>query len=247
VSAEVRKPPTFAPRLLSARDEAPGVRTFRFASPAGFRFLPGQFMLFHFQDDPKTWRAYSFCSSPAAAPEWFEVTVGMVGAFSDRLGALEPGGEHGLVARGPYGRWTYDGGAEHAVLVSGGTGVTPFRAMILAKLDQGWPGKITLACSARTPAGLLYRAEHRTWSRGGVTVHATVTRPETAPDQPWDGPTGRLDLERLRRVVADFDRATFYLCGPGQMVKELKGALAGAGVGPERLRVESWGDYADLI
>ncbi|UPT72668.1 MAG: hypothetical protein M0D55_11990 [Elusimicrobiota bacterium] len=59
--------PTFWPRLLAAKDEAPGARTFRFASPPGFRFTPGQFLMFHFADDPKTWRAYSACSSPAAA------------------------------------------------------------------------------------------------------------------------------------------------------------------------------------
>ncbi|MEQ1918690.1 MAG: FAD-binding oxidoreductase, partial [Elusimicrobiota bacterium] len=78
--------PTFWPILLAARDEAPGVRTFRFASPTGFAFTPGQFLMFHFADDPKTWRAYSLCSSPHAAGEYFEVTVGMVGAFSERLG-----------------------------------------------------------------------------------------------------------------------------------------------------------------
>ena len=30
--------PTFAPKLLSARDETPGARTFRFASPDSFAF-----------------------------------------------------------------------------------------------------------------------------------------------------------------------------------------------------------------
>src|SRR3954469_7797571 len=111
--------PTFAPVLLSAKDEAPGVRTFRFASPPGFAFTPGQFLMFHFADDPKTWRAYSVCSSPDAAPGWFEVTVSMVGPFSDRLGALTPAGAHGLTARGPFGKWIYDGSPSHAVLVSG--------------------------------------------------------------------------------------------------------------------------------
>ncbi len=239
--------PTFAPRLVSVRDESPAVRTFRFASPPGFSFVPGQFVLFHFEDDPKTWRAYSICSSPACAPEWFEVTVGMVGPFSDRLGALTPGGEHGLAARGPFGRWTYDGSPEHAVLVAGGTGVAPLRAMILFKVDRALPGKITLVCSARVPSALLYRAEHDTWRRAGVTVHATVTRPESAPDERWDGPVGRIDAARLRRVVADFDRAVFYLCGPGRMIADLRAALAAEGVPPGRLRFESWGDYADLI
>lgn len=240
--------PTFAPRLLSARDEAPGVRTFRFASPPGFAFVPGQFLMFHFEDDPKTWRAYSLASSPVSAPEWFEVTVGMVGPFSDRLGALAPGKEAGLVARGPFGKWTYDGSVPHAVLVSGGTGVTPFRAMCLLKTDKALPGRLTLVCSAKTPKDLVYRGEHGTWRRAGIAVHATITRPaELAPGEAWDGATGRIDAALLRRVVAGFEAATFYLCGPGKMVAELRAGLEAAGVPHDRIRTEKWGDYADLI
>lgn len=240
--------PTFAPRLLAARDEAAGVRTFRFASPPGFAFAPGQFLMFHFEDDPRTWRAYSLASSPASAPRWFEVTVGMVGAFSDRLGALTPGGEHGLVARGPFGKWTYDGSPAHAVLVSGGTGVTPFRAMCLLKTDRALPGRITLVCSAKTPAHLVYRGEHATWRRAGIAVHATITRPqELPPGERWDGPTGRIDADLLARVVAGFADATFFLCGPSKMVAELRAGLEARGVPPERVRTEKWGDYADLL
>ncbi|MBI3565942.1 MAG: hypothetical protein HY079_12150 [Elusimicrobia bacterium] len=241
-------PPTFAPRLLAARDEAPGVRTFRFASPPGFAFVPGQFLMFHFEDDPKTWRAYSLASSPVSAPEWFEVTVGMVGPFSDRLGALKPGGGRGLVARGPFGRWTYDGSPEHAVLVSGGTGVTPFRAMCLLKTDKALSNRITLVCSAKTPSALVYRSEHGTWRRAGISVHATITRPaELAADERWDGPTGRIDAALLKRVVAGFETAVFYLCGPGKMVTELRAGLEAQGVAHDRIRTEKWGDYADLI
>jgi ferredoxin-NADP reductase len=179
--------PTFAPKLLSSRDEAAGARTFRFASPAGFAFVPGQFLMFHFENDPKTRRAYSLCSSPAGAAAWFEVTVGMVGPFSDRLGALAPGGEHGLVARGPFGKWIYDGSAAHAVLVSGGTGVTPFRAMCLQKSDRGPAGRITLCCSAKSPELLIYRDEFESWRKAGIAVLPRVTG---APSSGWTGLTG---------------------------------------------------------
>lgn len=240
--------PTFSPKLLSARDEGPGVRAFRFESPSGFKFVPGQFLMFHFADDPKTWRAYSVCSSPASAPNYFEVAVGMVGAFSDRLGALKPGGEHGLVVRGPFGKWVYDGSDAHAVLVSGGTGVTPFRAMCLLKTDLALPNRLTLVCSGKTPAQLPFLSEHGTWRRAGIAVHATITRPQDLkPGERWDGATGRIDAETLSRVVADFAAATFYICGPNKMVQELREGLQAKGVPAEKIRTEKWGDYADLI
>ena len=239
--------PTFKARLLSARPEAAGVRSFRFASPPGFSFTPGQFLMFHFEDDPKTWRAYSVCSSPAAAADFFEVTVGMVGDFSDRLGRLTPGAEAGLVVRGPFGRWTYDGSDAHAVLVSGGTGVTPFRAMCLLKLDKRLPGRLTLLCSARTPDGLLYRAEHEAWMKGGIRVLAAVTRPEEASAAGWTGAVGRLTAETALRAADGDAAAVYYLCGPAAMVTELKEGLVAGGVAAERVRTEKWGDYKDLF
>lgn len=236
--------PTFWPVLLAARDEAPGVRTFRFASPKGFAFTPGQFLMFHFADDPKTWRAYSLCSSPHAAREYFEVTVGMVGAFSERLGAVKPHAEGGLVVRGPFGKWIYDGSTPHAVLVAGGTGVTPFRAMCLLRDEMGIANKITLCVSAKTPEGLLYRAEHEEWRKNGINVKEKITQPGAGTN--WDGEIGRWTAASVFAAANDA-AAVYYLCGPNKMVQELKDGLEQIGVPPKNIRTEKWGDYTDLF
>ncbi len=238
-------PEAFAPRLLCARAEIPGVTTFRFASPAGFSFAAGQFATFRFEDDPKTWRAYSFCSSPAKAAQFFEITVGLVGAFSDRLGGLTPGGAHGLVARGPFGRWTYDGSPPHAVLVSGGTGIAPLRAMCALKTDGGKAGRLTLCSCARTPEALIFKDEYREWEEAGISVHPRITRPGDART-PWRGLTGRWTPDELLRIAGDA-AAVYYLCGPNKMVRELCQGLRAKGVPEENVRTEKWGDYDDLI
>ncbi|NNN05706.1 MAG: FAD-dependent oxidoreductase [Elusimicrobia bacterium] len=237
--------PTFTPRLLSVRDEVPGVRVFRFASPPAFAFVPGQFLMFHFADDPKTWRAYSLCSAPGCAAEYFEVAVGMVGAFSERLGRLTPDAEAGLCARGPFGRWTYDGSAEHAVLVSGGTGITPFRAMVLLKAGGGAAGRLTVCCSARTPELLLFRSEYADWQKAGAGVVARITRPDESTRR-WKGPVGRWTAPDIAAIAAD-PAAVYYLCGPNKMVADLREGLQAAGTPPENVRTEKWGDYSDLF
>lgn len=236
--------PTFWPVLLAARDEAPGVRTFRFASPEGFAFTPGQFLMFHFADDPKTWRAYSLCSSPHAAREHFEVTVGMVGAFSERLAGLKPHAEGGLVVRGPFGKWVYDGSVPHAVLVSGGTGVTPFRSMCLLNGEMGSPRKITLCCSAKTPEGLLYRAEYDEWRKNGVDVKEKVTQPGAGTN--WADKTGRWTADTVFAAANDA-AAVYYLCGPKGMVEDLRDGLQRLGVPHSNIRTEKWGDYTELF
>lgn len=227
-------PAAFSPRLMSARDLAAGVRLFRFASPPGFAFTPGQFMLFHFADDPKTRRAYSVCSAPQASAHYFEVAVGMVGAFSERLGALPPGGEHALVCRGPFGKWTW-AGEGHAVLVSGGTGVTPFRAMAL----HG-KGRVTVCTSAKTPETLLFADEYPAWEKAGAKVLPRVTQAA------WNGATGRWTAADVLAAAAD-PSATYYLCGPKSLVADMKTGLLAAGVPAARLRTENWGDYTDLF
>ena len=229
--------PTFSPILQSAADAAPGVRLFRFVSPPGFIFTPGQFLMFHFDGDPKTWRAYSLCSSPAKSGDHFEVTIGMVGAFSLRLGQLQPGVEGGLVARGPFGKWVYNGTDTHAVLVSGGTGLTPFRAMCLLKAEGGLAGKITLCCSAKTQEGLLYRAEYDGWRQNGINVNEKVT--QCGAGSRWTA--------AMVFAAANDAAAVYYLCGPDGMVKEMSAGLKALGVGDANLRIEKWGDYTDLF
>ena len=238
------KGPVFAPQLISAADAGPGVRLFRFKSPEGFKFTPGQFLMFHFEDDPKTWRAYSLCSSPRRT-EWFEIAVGMAGPFSDRLGRLEKGHEKGLAARGPFGKWIYDGSAPHAVLVSGGSGITPFRAMCLLKADGGAPGKLSLCYSARTPDDLLFKDEYDSWRRAGVDLHLRVTRMDLSRAA-WAGDRDRWTAENVLRASGNDPNAVYYICGPNKMVAELREALERR-VPPARVRTEKWGDYADLI
>jgi len=230
--------PTFQPLLLSANDAAPGLRMFRFASSNGFKFMPGQFMMFHFADDPKTRRAYSICSSPKAMSEYFEVTVGMVGAFSERLGSLQSGKESHLIVRGPFGKWTWNGDG-HAVLVSGGTGITPFRSMALLG-----KGKVTICCAAKTPEGLLYKTEYDGWRKNGVNVNGRVTQP--GANSNWSGEKGRWTAADVFAAANDA-AAVYYLCGPKQMVEELRDGLERLGVRAENIRTEKWGDYTDLF
>ena len=139
------------------------------------------------------------------------------------------------MARGPFGRWTYDGSDARAVLVSGGTGVTPFRAMCLLKRDKGTPGALAVLCSAKTPEPMLYRAEHDAWRGAGVDVRTTFTG------------AGGKRLSAADALAAGGPGAVYYLCGPAKMVQELREGLEKAGVPAAQVRTEKWGDYSDLF
>lgn len=232
-------PPVVAARVLSVREECPRVRTFQLEVPVDFTFAPGMFVLVSFPEarGPDS-RAYSIASSPLERGA-IELTVGMAGAFTRRLFALRPGDP--LVLRGPSGEWRYAHDMARAVLISGGTGITPYRSMARYVLDQGLPNRLHLFYSAKTPSAIIYREELARWAARGIKVFTTITRPEAlAPGERWEGPVGRLQAETIRREVGDLSLTHFFVCGPRSLVVDLSLGLKSLGVDEDFLHAEAW-------
>ncbi len=206
--------------------------------------MPGQFLIFHFTADTKASRAYSLCSSPAAAGEYFEVTVGRGGEFAEYFDALKPGSDAGLVARGPFGKWVYDGSISHAALVSGGAGLSPFRAMCLFKSERKLAAKMTVFCAAKTPEDFLYKNEYDDWRNNGIDVNEKITRPGAFSN--WGGETGRWTADAVCASANDA-AAIYYLCGPRALVEDLRGGLQRLGISLNNIKTERWDDYNDLF
>lgn len=212
-------PPPFSTRLLSAREETREARTYRFEVPETFSFVPGQWLMFYFADALGEGRAYSMCSSPLDKG-WVEVTVSQAGAFTDRLKTLKPG--DALIARGPFGKWTFDEKAPKSVLVSEGAGVAPFRSMCLYAAAKGAGRGVTLLCSAAAEDLLLYGGEYAKWREAGITIKAKAGEHVTPQEA----------------LSAGGDDAVYYLCGANKMVQAMKQGLSG-----RQVRHEQWGDY----
>jgi ferredoxin-NADP reductase len=158
--------------------------------------------------------------------------------FKRALRALEPGAV--AEARGPYGRFVY---AEHdtpAVFIAGGIGVTPFRSMLVELASQRVAAPVTLLYANRSP-DIPFRSLFDSLARGwpGLQIVYTVTRP--TPD--WRGSVGRVGEELIRRHVPDLSRPLFYVAGPAAMVEATARVLAVLGVGPDRIKQESFPGY----
>lgn len=231
-------PREFETALLDARDECAHVKTFRLSVPEDFAFIPGQWVMLHFADEPHHARAYSISSSPFQRGH-IEVSFNDVGPFTRRMFSLRPGAT--LRARGPYGKWIYTG-QPNAVLVSGGTGITPFRAMGRYRMEAGLEGQLTILYSARSQAAMLYRGDLAAFQSAGIKVYATLTGPLAAGER-WDGALGRLTPEIVARETPAFPHADFWFCGPKSFVSELTDGVLALGVAPERIHQEKWGDY----
>ncbi len=207
------------------------------------RYRPGQFL--HLALDPydpsKHWpesRAFTIANGTTDR-EIIRLTIAAKGTFTRRIiGELQVGDEVWMKA--PYGTFIVKTATEtEAVLIAGGTGVTPFVALMEDALVEGLEGSVTLHYGARVPELLVFKKlADRCVSELPLFRACYYTEFGSA-----DGVTaGRVDLDTICSGVADIARSVFYLCGPAEMVMAFSGRLQGDfGVLPECIRIDEWG------
>lgn len=225
-------------RLLSYRDLAPGTRHFEFDIPGveRFGFVPGQFMSMTAEigEDPIT-RAYSIASAPAG--NRFDLCLNEVdeGRFSPYLFSLKPGQE--VDCKGPYGAFILRRPLSDSILVATGTGVAPFRSMLLDRLEQEGEKKFTLIFGVRHEIGLLYREEFEALARAHANFEFRPTL--TRPDITWNGRTGRVQAH-VMEALGDRRDVDVYICGLKEMVNDVRAKLKEAGLDRKRIIYEKY-------
>ncbi len=219
--------------------ETSDVTTFklRFNSGESIGFLPGQFVMVALESDPKNAKAYSLASS-SCIKDHVEITVKIYpdGRFSPLLNKAKVGDK--LVISGPFGHFNYRKDmSNELVLIFGGTGVAPFRSIINTIFDNNWDTKITLIGCYKKPEDIIYKKELGKWSKK-IKIVTTITRPETSKIR-WDGITGRINKDLIEKNIKN-KNSLFYLCGPNEMVNDLRETLSFIGVNKENIKFERW-------
>jgi len=225
-------------RLLETRDLAPGVRHFEFDLPGidRFGFVPGQFMsLTSCINGDEITRAYSIASPPSA--NRFALCLNAVegGRFSPYLFGLEPGDE--IDCQGPYGAFIFRRPLGDSILVATGTGIAPFRSMLLDRLPQEPDRRFTLIFGVRHEYGLLYRQEWEELARQypNFEFRPTLTRPGPG----WTRSTGRVQSHVLD-VLGERRDVDVYICGLKEMVNDVRAQLKEKGLDRKRIIYERY-------
>jgi ferredoxin-NADP reductase len=184
------------------------------------------------EDGYQAQRSYSIASAPE--DEHLVLTVERLddGEVSPYLTeTIQPGDE--LELRGPVGGyfvWEESLGGP-LLLVGGGSGVVPLRAMLRYHRAVGSDLPARLLYSARTQSDLIYERELE-----GFDTTITLTR------EHWAGRTGRVDRDLLEAVAwPATDHPLVYVCGPTGFVEAVADALVALGHDASRVRTERFG------
>jgi ferredoxin-NADP reductase len=224
--------------LVAVRDEAQAVRTFTFRFDEPVAHLPGQHYELRLTGDDGYQAARLYSAASVAVPGGHELELTIMrlehGEVSPYLFEHAGVGTQ-IELRGPLGRyfvWDADD-TRPTLLIGGGTGVVPLRAMLLAHEDHDSP--MELLYSARSREHVVYKEE----LLDNPAVRVTLT--DEAPDD-WPGYTRRIDGAILMDMLEHFaELPRVYVCGPTPMVEAVANELVALGVPADQILTERFG------
>ena len=232
--------------MLARREQlAEGTLAFRFEKPAGFDFKAGQAVVLELLDPPagdgQKRRTFSLVSAP------FETTLVIATrmrdtAFKRALKALPEGADVKLV--GPIGQFTLVDAARPAVFIAGGIGITPFMSMLRQASRDRSPQRLLLLYSNRRPEDAAFLGELQELERqnGNFRLLATMTDMSSSTRK-WDGETGLIDADLIRRSAGGLNAPVYYVVGPPAMVVAMQETLRRIGAAEDDIRSEEFYGY----
>ncbi|WP_233290082.1 globin domain-containing protein [Kitasatospora sp. MBT66] len=241
-------PPWWRGEVVAHERRTPDVAVLTVRPDQAYPYRAGQYTSLETPWWPRVWRHFSFASAPR--PDGlltFHVKAVQAGWVSNALVHRAAPGD--VLRLGPaVGGMTLDdtdGG--DLLLVGGGTGIAPLRALVEEAAGRGAGGRsVEVFHGARTPAELYELAALRELAdrHRWLTVRAVLSGPGAGTAE---AAAAGLLAGELPEAVARFGPwtgRTAYLSGPPAMVRRTSGVLLRAGLPAERIRHDLVGDLA---
>ena len=186
----------------------------------------GQFFLWRFLDRHRWWTAHPFSLSAAPDGRSLRITVKALGDHTSHLGELRVGTR--VFAEGPFGVFTPAVRTRaKAVLIAGGIGITPIRALL-----ESMPGELVVLYRVAAEDDIIFRAElAELAAKRGATVHYIVG------DHRGDG-ARLLTPAHLKELVHDIEDRDVFVCGPPAMTTAIERNVRGAQVPRRQIHTE---------
>ncbi len=227
-------------RVRQVRDYNPQIRELILEcdDPAKFSFKAGQFVMLHVPAEPKALlRAYSIASDDRVKNGYRLIFKHVEGGAASQFVWTLNGGET-LEFTGPFGRVLFkEPPTEQVVFLNTGSGISQHFSFIESNVEKYPDLKYRLFFGVRTEADIYYVDElERLKSKAkDFEFHFVLSRAATD----WSGKRGYIQ-HFLHELEHEKIPTTFYLCGNGAMIKDVKAALAETGFNPANILSEAF-------
>ena len=192
---------------------------------AAFPARGGQFVRVRFLATGFWSEAHPFSLSAPPDGCHLRLTIKRLGDFTRRLPDLPPGTR--VLIDGPHGIFTATRAfGPKVLLIAGGIGITPIRAIFEDLLAAG--KDVLLLYANRNEQGIHLRAELETVAGNKARIIHILS-----DDKGWPGEKGYLDEGKIKALVPDLVEREVFQCGPPPMMEKVRRTLARLGV-PER-------------
>lgn len=198
----------------------------------------GQFLLWRFVTPGHVWTAHPYSLSAVPTRHRLRLTVKDAGDHSGALAHLRPGVP--VLAEGPFGHFTAAAADQRKVLlIAGGSGIGPIRALAEELSDPGLPRRrsgadvLVLYRVSREEDLALADELDALAADGRIRVRYLVGRRR---DIGFD-PLGRSALPRL---VPDVGQRDVFVCGPAELNAGVRDTLVSLHVPRRRIHIEEF-------
>jgi ring-1,2-phenylacetyl-CoA epoxidase subunit PaaE len=199
-------------------------------------------------------RSYSICTSPYTEKELRvaikEVKDGRASSYINRklkvgdvIEVMTPMGNFHSVLSGNH--------KKNYVLFAGGSGITPMMSILKSILHIEKQSNVTLVYANRDEDAVIFKSELEKIAEANKDHFKLINiydNPKTAV--PSDLHKGMITADRAKALVENMNLAKadeYFICGPGPLMENIKGALENLKVAKEKIHIEYFTAVAEAV
>ena len=232
-------------KVIDIKNETSDTVSVAFEIPEGgkstFDFTSGQYLTLKFNiNGNEERRSYSMCSSPFSG-EPIRIAVKRVdkGLVSNHINDVIKVGDQ-IEVMSPQGNFTLETSLEQKTYVAfaAGSGITPIWSMIKSVLDNEPGSKFVLFYGNKTSDSTIFKNEIDSLTGDRLSVYHILSREETGNSIT----NGRIDKNKATELLKSnldlLKSKAFFMCGPEEMIFNVKDVLQTLGVSEDKIKFE---------
>jgi ferredoxin-NADP reductase/Na+-translocating ferredoxin:NAD+ oxidoreductase RnfD subunit len=232
-------------KLKSLRTLSPNIYEFSFAGAKNMSFTPGQYLEWTLPDVKRDSRGNRRTFSIASAPN--EESINIVirtsevsSQFKKTLIELKDGDS--ILAGQVAGDFILPSDpSQRLVLIAGGIGITPYVSMVKHMIKTKQTRDVQLIYFVSSPYDICYPDLWREAASYGLKFTPIISGDKIPTT--WKGLSGRLDQNKLTKIIPDYKERRFYISGPNALVDNYLDLLKGLGINRSQIKTDHFSGY----